>query len=71
MYNRGEITIIRDTLSAGIKRRGRALNLHAQLRQMVRDIESLASKEACEYQSMLISCIKEVESFLGMEGGGI
>lgn len=40
------------------------LNLHAQLRQMIREIDSLADKEACEYQGMLINCLKEVESAL-------
>ena len=57
-------------LDEEIKLRGKALNLHIQLKQMVRDIRSLAGKESCEYQSMLIACTKEVESFLGIEGGG-
>jgi len=57
-------------LDEEIKLRGKALALHAQLQQMVRDIDSLVDKESCEYQSMLIACIKEVESFLGIEGGG-
>jgi hypothetical protein len=52
-----------------VRLRGKAMDLHSQLRAMVRDIESLADKSACEYQGMLISCIKEVESFLGMEVG--
>jgi len=69
MFDEDGITAIRSALSADIRRRGKALNLHALLRQMVRDIDSLVDKESCEYQSMLIACIKEVESFLGMEGG--
>jgi hypothetical protein len=54
-----------------IKLRLQALQLQLNIRDMIRNIESLVDKKSCEYQSMLIACLKEVDNFLGIKENGM